>query len=345
MKATDVLRDPSWLPVALAPGTKNVVFQQFGEGAVADSTFLDGRAKGVSSERVQVPVLEVVKYAEGISRENPINELFHISHVGSTLLAKVVQSVPSSISYREPTIFRELVNLIYAFEKGANNFYARELPLFIKSTYALFNRGTEDHVFIKHTSGNLVLPPHFDEKVTKITVTKRDAYLYTSAKDFLSHATKSQGLFGDAINGGPRRVAYFNRLACFRALELADMKPLEKVALVWVTEMQKLICRTAGTFDQKVINFDACLRENGKVGIVDVLCRAYDLDDHRDTLLESPAWDSNSKNDKPFDLNARVEALDTNYLANKIPVEKAITWIKEVCHENVNFSPLLPYIE
>lgn len=345
MNASDVLSSPQWLPVAFGPN-KTILFQNFGDSGVADSTFLDNRAKGVSNEKVQIPAPKLVNYAKGMKDKQPINELFHISHVGSTLIAKVVQSVPGSVSYREPTIFRDVVNKLYDFHTGANPFYAKEIPVILAAIYAMFTRGQEDLVFIKQTSGNLILPVKPDEKASgQIPQTLRSAYLYTSAKDFLSHACKSQGALGDSVQSAPRRVAYFNRLCTFRKLEIADLKPLEKVALIWLTEMQKLRARSSLSGHTNAINFDACLRADGKESIVDSLCQSYELDEHRDALMDSPAWETNSKNGEPFDLNARTETIKKNYLAHKIDVEKALTWVRQICDENVNFASLAPDIE
>jgi hypothetical protein len=173
----------------------------------------------------------------------------------------------------------------------------------------MFTQGKNEFIFIKQTSGNLILPVTGDEKASgQIPQTLRSTYLYTSAKDFLSHACKSQGAIGDSIHSAPRRVAYFNRLCTFRKLELAELKPLEKVALIWLTEMQKLRARSSLSGHANAINFDACLRADGKKSIVDTLCQSYELEAHRDSLLDSPAWDSNSKNGEPFDLKARTGA-------------------------------------
>jgi hypothetical protein len=345
MNHQDILSDPNWLPVGIG-ANKTVVFQKFEEGGVGESTFLDNRAKGITNEKVQIPAPAIVSFAKNLTRDKVINELFHISHVGSTLVAKVFDSVPDSISYREPTIFRDFVNKIYDFHTGANPFYAKEMPIFLNALYALFLRGSKKHLFIKQTSGNLALPFEIDEKAGGgIEVTRCDAYLYTSAKDFLSHAVKSQGLIGDSVASAPRRISYYNRLCTFRKIELAELKPLEKVALIWLVEMQKLRARSVRANHNNAINFDACIRDGGKEKIVNILCDAYDISEHRDAITNSPAWDTNSKNGKPFDVNARIEELNKNYLAHKIDIEKAISWIRKSCDENINFTSLTQDID
>lgn len=345
MNAEKVIADVNWLPIAIG-NNKHIVFQKFEDGGVSESTFLDNRAKGMTKDRVQIPPNTLFNIAKSMKKSQPIKELFHISHVGSTLLGKVVQSMPNSISFREPTIFRDIVSKYYDFHAGSNLFYAKEMPLLLASVYAMFRRGGEEHIFIKQTSGNLILPHQIDDKTqAQLANPTKGAFLYTSAKDFLSHGCKSQGTLADAVQSAPRRIGYFNRLCTFRKLELADLKPLEKVALIWITEMQKLRARTSLTGHANAINFDACLRENGKESLVDALCACFELDDHRDALLESDAWNSNSKSGKPFEASERTEVLNKNYLAHKIDVEKALTWIREICYENVTFTPLLSDLE
>lgn len=345
MNANEVLADSNWLPVAIG-NNKNIIFQKFEDDGVSESTFLDNRAKGLTQEKAQISASVMYNSAKAMKKTQTINELFHISHVGSTLLAKVVQSLPNSISFREPTIFRDIVSKYYDFHAGANPFFAKEMPLLLASVYTMFRRGSEEHIFIKQTSGNLILPFQISDKTKEqIPNPTKGAYLYTSAKNFLSHACKSQGAIGDSVQSAPRRIGYFNRLCTFRKLELADLKPLEKVGLIWLTEMQKLRARTSLAGHANAINFDACLRENGKESLVDALCVCFQLDDHRDALLGSAAWDSNSKNDKPFEANERTDTLDKNYLAHKIDVEKALSWIREICNENVTFAPLLSDLE
>ncbi len=340
MTPNDIINDPTWLPVALA-ANRAVVFRKLADNSVAESTFLDNRAVGMSTT-AQVKLTDLVQISQKMESDKTIYQLFHISHVGSTLLAKVVQSIPSAVSFREPTIFRDIVSRYYDHIDGTNDVFAKEMPLILCSIYNMFRRGGADHIFIKHTSGNLILPPIVDEALPKVNVETRDALLYTTAKDFLSHAITSKGLYGDAVAPGSsqRRVGYFNRLCTFRKLELADLKPLQKVGLVWMTEMQKLRARSATLRPDSVINFDACLREGGKEAIVKALIDAYDLSEHEGALTDSPAWDANSKNGEPFNPGERTQKLEKNYLKEKIEVEKTLKWIRSICAENVTFAPL-----
>ncbi len=172
-------------------------------------------------------------------RRTVVNELFHISHVGSTLLAKVVQSVPASISYREPTIFKDITNRHYDFTAARMLFWQKKCPAARCDLRIVSARREFEHIFIKQTSGNLILP---------VKWLLNPGFPCTSGRPFFippprissSHAVKSQGRSRHLQSVAHCGVGYFNRLCTFRRIELADLKPLEKVALIWVNEMQKL---------------------------------------------------------------------------------------------------------
>jgi len=339
MKAAEILSNPNWIPISLT-SQKTVLFQEFQPGGITNSVFLDNRARGKTDATARLKINDIVSYARMQKETSVLRQLFHISHVGSTLIANVLQSVPESIVYREPTIFRALAQTIDAIRSNSSEYQAKEYPTLYSSILKLFCRGSEKFKAIKQTSGNLILPP--ESQID--SVLSHDAYLYTNAKDFLSHAINSQGLLSDAVSSGPVRMTYYNRLCSANQLSFATLKPLEKVALVWMTEMQKILARTSTNFHNKAINFDEEIRNGGIGNITSKLVNIFGISEFEKELLESKSWCENSKSKEAFSLEERIKTIDKNYLSNKIEIQKAIEFIRTQSSENINFYPLQQFL-
>jgi hypothetical protein len=335
----EIVDSPQWIPVSFSSG-KSIIFQEFEIGGLRESIFLDKRAKGKTGRQatISIEALRNIKSTE--DKTTTFNQIFHISHVGSTFVANLLQDVPGALVFREPTMYREVSILADDILQGASEYTAEEYIRINKIINQLFTK-TGFKNFVKQTSGNLNLPKSCEDTLEN----KHVLYLYTSAKHFLSHALTSRGLVSDSISGAKRRMEYINRLSTCRRLDMAHLDPLEKVALIWLAEFQKIVARTGLDIEKTSINFDKVLIEKGENGFTNDIVEVLGLHEYSEAIKNSESWSLNSKSKEKYSSRNRLEKLESNYQEHKLLVDNALTFIRKICENQINFNGLANYIE
>jgi len=84
---------------------EKAIFVPMDRAAYHRSIFLDARISPAAGQPVALPVDAV---AQGIRAPQPISWIFHMAHVGSTLLARALDDPGASLVLREPTALRQL---------------------------------------------------------------------------------------------------------------------------------------------------------------------------------------------------------------------------------------------
>ncbi|MGH6659660.1 MAG: hypothetical protein ACREBM_08440, partial [Sphingomicrobium sp.] len=108
--AAEIARDAHWLAQALDPAAGIVRLVAMTAENYRSASFLDDRQLQQSHEAVTVPWSEVEAAANSIRREDA-RWIFHIGHVGSTLVARLLGELGTVLSIREPRFLRDLAGL------------------------------------------------------------------------------------------------------------------------------------------------------------------------------------------------------------------------------------------
>ena len=101
-------KSPELFPAALDRGAANVLLVRLSESDYGAASFLDGRLFTTPRPKRTLPYaqLEAAVGAAGLTER--CHWIFHIGHVGSTLLSRLLGAHPAMFSLREPQILREL---------------------------------------------------------------------------------------------------------------------------------------------------------------------------------------------------------------------------------------------
>jgi hypothetical protein len=105
IETDEVARSPAWYPLELAaPGTLRLI--RLTETAYRAASFLDQRVLALSPETAicEVSVLE----AAAAQLAPKSHYIFHIGHVGSTLVSRLIGEHERFFSVREPALLREM---------------------------------------------------------------------------------------------------------------------------------------------------------------------------------------------------------------------------------------------
>lgn len=102
--STILSTSPEWYPLALNPATDRVLFVPLTENEYRSASFLDSRLRIPESTGCWLD-WNAITHA-GLIPQRSCHFIFHISHVGSTLLARLMGECPLLFSVREPAILR-----------------------------------------------------------------------------------------------------------------------------------------------------------------------------------------------------------------------------------------------
>lgn len=105
--SADIARDATWLAQALDPATGLVRLIAMNGEAYRAASFLDDRILEQSVDAHIVPWPEVEAAMADNSRIDA-RWIFHIGHVGSTLVSRLLGELPVVLSIREPRLLRDL---------------------------------------------------------------------------------------------------------------------------------------------------------------------------------------------------------------------------------------------
>ena len=228
-------RDPSLFPHMLDIPTEQVMLSTFDEKAYHAASFLDRRAITPDLKRQIVPF----QMLESIQLENitPANYIFHIGHVGSTLISRLLGELPEVFALREPQILRDLSELSQTKDlphaPWAPETY-RDRRELIKSWLSRTYRPNQK-ALIKASSFVSDLAPELIEKETK------NLFLYVPLEVYLQTILAGDGSRQEAEQLASNRLMRLNARLEKPLENLWNLSHAQKVALGWMCEMSSMM--------------------------------------------------------------------------------------------------------
>ncbi len=221
---------PELFPQAFDPQTDSVSLLRLTEADYAKASFLDGRIVGSQTMTRTVPFAEVEAAAEGLHEAS--DYIFHIGHVGSTLLSRLLGAHPGIFALREPAIFRTLAQ-IRAQGGWDDAKFEAHLCAFLKLWSRVFRPG--QRTLLKATSFVSELAPEILARASQ----PKAIFMCVPPGDFLASILGAENSPREAQIMAPSRAARLNKRlgAGIRAdtLSIGEM-----VAMGWACEMTAL---------------------------------------------------------------------------------------------------------
>lgn len=131
LEIEELLRSPAWLPLRAQGGRGGLTMLKLDENAYQAASFLDERLLEGPFERTACAVATVEAAAAGVAPRS--HYIFHIGHVGSTLISRLVGEHERFFSLREPALLRAVAD-------DAGSPGSRRAPLSLGVLQALFAR-------------------------------------------------------------------------------------------------------------------------------------------------------------------------------------------------------------
>jgi len=218
---TELTNDAQWLVQALDPATDQVRLVRLSPEAYREASFLDDRMFQKPHEALIRPWAQVAPIAATLTRDDA-RWIFHIGHVGSTLVARLLGELPAVLSIREPRILRDLTNL----EPARRQQMTPSIRKLLSRTFA-----PADAALVKATS-------FVSEHAGELPASEgRTLMMYAGPQAYI-----------ETILAGPNSVLELRQLAPQREVRLRDRSSTshparndaELAALAWACEMTSM---------------------------------------------------------------------------------------------------------
>jgi hypothetical protein len=240
---------PLLYPIALDPGPDAVRLIRLSAAEYASASFLDSRLMTPNMLTAPVPWADVRAAADRL----PVrcHFIFHISHVGSTLLSRLVGHHPALFSLREPAVLRFLADAYLTLGQPGRQWDRAELEDRLHCCLALWSRTFEpgQTAVIKATS----FVGEMADRLMTLAPAARSIFMFVTPDVFLKALLG--GAMSDIEAGAGKRLDRLHRRLGEPRWRLADLSPGERVAMSWLSEMAALHA-AAERFSTRVLWLD-----------------------------------------------------------------------------------------
>ena len=317
LAASAVDASPDLYPLKLDLAADRVSLVRLNEAAYAEASFLDERLLLAGAEETWACWSQVGARARGLGGESDF--IFHMGHVGSTLLSRLLGDHERVFALREPAILRALAT------SGAT---AADIAAPLADALKLLARvyRSDQRSLIKATSFVSDLGP----PILQGAPSAKAILLFAAPQVYINTI-----LSGPASRGAlePAAAGRLARLRRRLGRDLQDVRPLsdgELAALGWVCEVAAL-ADIAVRFPDRIVwlDFDDFLARPA-AGLNAVLKR-LGLDPTPSVLgamLAAGHWRRYSKApEHPYGVDLRREILSQGRRTHRVEVERGLAWI------------------
>jgi hypothetical protein len=217
---------------------KNAIFVPMDRAAYYRSIFLDARISTAAGQAIAVPVTAL---EQGIRAPQPTSWIFHMAHVGSTLLARALDDPGASLVVREPLALRQLYGqsderrlAIVTAMLGKR--YRADAPTLVKANVPV----------------NFLLP-----KLAAVEPDARAILLYLPLRDYLL-----------AVLRGDSHRDWLRKVTSFLSVDLGDLSAVsdaERAAALWLAQVDAFTVALAALPNARALNAERFYGQPGAV--------------------------------------------------------------------------------
>lgn len=308
---------PQWLPQSMDPTRQWVGMLLFNEDDYRKAPFLDERGvrKGMPQGIVPWTLLAELTHQE---HRSDAHWIFHISHVGSTLISRLIGEIDGTICLREPQILRSLLS-------GSKEEAVARLPVIRRLLSRCFQ--PSDRAIVKATSivselaAPLVGPAATGGKALFLSIRPRDFIVSRLSRDK-----------DELTERAPERLRRLKQRLPGLDPAQATSSKARLAAMTWACEASS-IENAMGRIDPErwmFLDFAKFLQEPG-AGLAN-LARHFTLSadpDRIDAIIGGPLMRRNAKGNAQVAMTAqRKKEEDKTLLREKEAIDDALDWLE-----------------
>lgn len=320
VSAEDIAVSPAWLPLdAAGPGVTRLV--RLDEAAYRAASFLDQRV--LAAHPPQAVVASATTAAAAARLTPRAHYIFHIGHVGSTLVSRLVGEFGSLFAVREPAILRTMASQAGRPEVHGDTDLRGTLSLLART----WNPG--QRAVVKATS----FVSEIAEPILEIDPGAAAILMFTPALAYLRCILGGPNSRVESRTLAPARLARLRGRLADAAIDTAAESEGQWIAMSWLCEM---IClqQAARRFASRVlwVDFDGFLAapRAGLEAILRALGATADPG-HIDGILAGPLMRRYSKApEHAYDAALRQVVLTAAEREHPAEIRRGMAWLEAV---------------
>ena len=326
---------PELFPHSLDLRSDTVGFVRLGNTDYRDASFLDDRILGPRTIRRSMSCDEVAHAVAEAALPESCHFIFHIGHVGSTLLSRLVGAQAGTLSLREPAILRTLAQLcgepLLASPSWGQDGFERRLGTFLKLWSRTFHPG--DRAVLKATS----FVSELAAKLLSRPSSPKTLLMFVRPESYLATILGGANAPQEAMALAPSRRKRLRSRAGDEIYDLTKLGIGEIVAMSWACEMTAL-GEAAGQVRERAmaIDFDAFLVEPYSALTqvfhhLEIPASGRDIE----TILRGPEMRRYSKAPQyEYDAKLRREVLDQARTTSGEEIRRGLAWLDRISREH-----------
>jgi len=314
-------RSPELFPHSLDPRAETVSMIHLTEADYAKASFLDARILSPATRGRTIRLAELMAAVSQAALQESCNFIFHIGHVGSTLLSRLLGQHPRIFSLREPLILRTLAQ---EDERGtADAHLATFLKLWSRS-YAADQRALVKATSFASNLAGTVLARSYAPKAI---------FLFVPAQIYLATILGGPNSRQESKMLAPSRLKRLHRRLGREPWTLSALSEGETIAMSWACEMTALTA--APTPHVHWLNFDNFLAE--PAGSLATCLQHLDTEASADQIrgiLASPDMRTYSKaQEYDYDAKLRADVLNQARATSGGEIRRGVAWLEQAAKE------------
>lgn len=307
------------------------------------SIFLDGRiALPADAPSAQINFMDLCGQFPHVA-EAETRYLFHISHVGSTLLSRLLGCKREVLSLREPVLLRWLSLLRNDLGKAESRIDEATYRAFLETMAGLLARplGAVDQVVVKPSS----FTNNIARDILALQPKARAIGIYSRLDAFVATILKGGGGWNDILELAPVRLKRLHEMIGGEAWRLSLMSAGEIVAMSWLCEMATLQ-RVAEMAGERFLwlDFDAYLAAPDPYLIA--ICKSLQLDwtDDDETACKASGLRGRYSKDSSISFGQETRQAQISAILQRHPGEmtRARAWVDQAIAAYPVFGALTP---
>jgi hypothetical protein len=250
--AEEITRDARWLAQALDPTTGSVRLVAMDRDSYRAASFLDDRLMQQTVDAQIVAWPDVEAALEGDLRTDA-RWIFHIGHVGSTLVSRLLGELDNVLAIREPRLLRDIA----VSPPEVRGRYLAAVPKLMSRTFE-----DEENACVKATSFASELAPQL------VPVGERALFMYARPRNYIASILAGE----NSVKELHALAEHRRKRAASRGLELRSPRSdADRAAAAWACEMATLEAAADAMTDRRPAwaEFDTLLaqmpRELGRI--------------------------------------------------------------------------------
>jgi len=334
---------PELFPFGLDAVNDTVSFIRLSRGDFEHASVLDARILTPRTERRIVPWPQAAAAVEAAGLIEHCAFIFHIGHVGSTLMSRLIGAHACAFALREPMILRAFAQLRGEPPAKAKAWAGVDFEARLGGCLKLLSRTFEAHeiAVIKATSFVSELA---DELLARPSSAKA-LMMYVSPESYLATILGGPNSRQEAQRLAPERLRRLQRRLGSDAWHPGNLSEGETLAVAWACEVCAL-AHAAGRAKERIlwVDFDEFLADPGPRLLAALRHLKIGASaDEVAAILRGPLMGRYSKApEHAYDTALRREVLDQARALHGAEISRGLAWLDRAA---VEFAPLRAAME